>query len=66
MLSTAMAPERARQFRMNVSEEELEMLRELSTAEGLTASDYLRLAIRREYRQRFGERDSRGVKPKKH
>jgi hypothetical protein len=57
-----MAPERDRQFRMNVADEELEMLRQLAEADGLTASDYLRTAIRRDYRDRFGDKPR---KPKK-
>ncbi len=45
---------------MNVSDEELEMLRELAEAEGLTASDYLRSTIRRDHREKL-----RGKAPKK-
>jgi hypothetical protein len=54
-----LAPERDKQFRMNLSEEERAMLEDLSEADGITASDYLRLLIRRQHSERFG------AKPKK-
>jgi hypothetical protein len=54
-----LAPERDKQFRMNLSEEERAMLEALSEADGVTASDYLRLLIRRQHQERFG------AKPKK-
>jgi hypothetical protein len=50
-----MASERGRQFRMNLSEEELAMLRELADADGLNGSDYLRTLIRRQHAERFGK-----------
>lgn len=57
-----MAPERERQFRMNLSDDELAMLRELAEADGITASDFLRMQIRRQYGERFDV--SAKVKPK--
>lgn len=46
-----MAPERANQFKMLLSDEELAMLRELAEHRGLTASDYLRTLIRDQHRE---------------
>jgi hypothetical protein len=52
-----MAPARPNQFKMMLSDEELETLRELAEEEGLTASDYLRTIIRdRTKRQTTEER----------
>ena len=53
-----MAPDRDRQFRMNLSDEELQMLKELAEKQGLTASDYLRMLIRNEHGQQVGLRFS--------
>lgn len=39
---------------MNLSEEERQMLEDLSEADGVTASDFLRLLIRRQHQERFG------------
>jgi hypothetical protein len=51
-----MAPDRDRQFRMNLSDGELQMLKELAEKQGLTASDYLRMLIRNEHGQQVGLR----------
>ena len=51
-----MAPDRDRQFRMNLSDEELQMLKALAEKQGLTASDYLRMLIRNEHGQQVGLR----------
>jgi predicted DNA binding CopG/RHH family protein len=45
--------DRDKSFRVRVSEEELRMVQELAAAEGLTASDYVRLFIRRTHAERF-------------
>ena len=56
-----MAPvERDRQFRIMMSDEEMEMVRTLADQAGLTASDIVRQLIRREYEQKAG-----GKPPKK-
>ena len=39
---------------MNLSEDELRMLKELAETEGLTASDYLRLQLRKLYTEHVG------------
>jgi hypothetical protein len=44
-----MAPERPNQFKMLLSDDEVQILRDLADRQGLTASDYLRQLIRREY-----------------
>ncbi len=44
-----MAPERPNQFKMLLSDEEVQILRDLADKQGLTASDYLRQLLRREY-----------------
>jgi hypothetical protein len=58
-----MPPERPNQFKMLLSDEELNMLRKLSEDKGLSASDYLRQTIRRiheegerEYNEKIGSR----------
>jgi uncharacterized protein (DUF1778 family) len=52
-----MAPvERAGQFHMRLSGEEDRMLRAVADAEGLSASDFLRQAIRRAFIERFGDK----------
>ncbi len=43
-------------FTMRASAEEVEMLRELASDRGLTASDVLRVYIRESHRARFGDR----------
>jgi hypothetical protein len=49
-----MAPApRDRRFNMLLSEEEERFLRALAEADGLTASDYLRQLVRREFLQRW-------------
>ena len=56
-----MAPiERDKSLRVRVSAEELDMVQALADAEGITASDIVRLYIRRAYAERFGE-----TKPRK-
>jgi hypothetical protein len=47
---------RDRNLRVNVSDEELEMLRALADLDGLTVSDVLRSLARRAYRERIGDK----------
>jgi uncharacterized protein (DUF1778 family) len=51
-----MSPERDQSLRVRVSEDELRMVQELAEADGITASDFVRLFIRREYAARFGDK----------
>jgi predicted DNA binding CopG/RHH family protein len=52
-----MAPiDRDKSFRVRVSEDELRMVQELADAEGLNASDFVRLYIRRAHAEKFGAR----------
>lgn len=51
---------RSEQFLMRVSPTEVAMLRALADATGLAAADVLRMCIRREYAEKFGDK-----KPKK-
>ena len=46
--------ERDKSFRVRVSKEELRMIQELADADGVTASDHVRLYIRRAHAERFG------------
>lgn len=48
--------DRPKQFLMRLTEEESAMLRSLAERDGLTASDYLRMFIRRSYAETFGEK----------
>ena len=48
--------ERDKSLRVRVSDAELRMVQELGDAEGITASDYVRLFIRRAYAEKFGEK----------
>jgi hypothetical protein len=58
--------ERAKFFQLRVTDDELAMLKRLAEADGVTASDVLRLFIRREHTSRFGELASKPKpKPKK-
>ena len=50
------APERDKSFRVRVSEDELRMVQELAAAEGISASDYVRLFIRRSHAEKFPKR----------
>lgn len=60
-----MAPvARKTQFHMLLSNDEDTMLRWLADADGLTASDYLRTTIRREYASRQRERNLERVPPR--
>jgi len=47
--------ERPRALTVRVSDEELEMLQQLAEREGVTVSDYVRLRIRKDHREVFGE-----------
>lgn len=58
------AIERTRSFRVLVSEEEQAMLRALAERDGVTASDYVRMFIRRDYAEKFGG-PSKKTKPKR-
>lgn len=49
---------------MNLSDDELAMLRQLAEADGITASDFLRMQIRRQYGERFGATAQPKAKPK--
>lgn len=60
-----MAPERPNQFKILLSDEELEMLRELAERDGVTASDYVRLFVRKESAQLKTERSGFGPGPKR-
>ena len=50
----ARAPSRDRSLRVQVTTEELDMLHKIAAEEGISASDHLRLYIRRTYAERFG------------
>ena len=53
-MSIAMAlTERDKSLRVRVAADELRMVQELAEADGLTASDYVRLFIRRAHAERF-------------
>ncbi len=56
-----MVIDRTSKLTIRISEEELEMLRALADANGVTASDFLRLYVRKEYAEKFGDK-----KPKTH
>ena len=45
--------ERDKSFRVRVSDDELRMVQELADADGITASDYVRLFIRRAHAEKF-------------
>lgn len=47
--------ERGHRFNVRMSEEELKKLHALAEHEGISASDYLRLYVRRSYAEVFGE-----------
>jgi len=58
--------ERPRALTVRISEEELTMLQELAEREGITASDYIRLRIRRDHREALADEKPRAKpKPKK-
>jgi antitoxin component of RelBE/YafQ-DinJ toxin-antitoxin module len=50
------ATEREYMLRVRMSEEEREMLTNLAESDGVTASDVVRLFIRREHEQRYGKK----------
>jgi hypothetical protein len=50
-------PERAIMFHVRMSDEERRMLEELAASEGVSASDFVRLVIRRRHADRFGLRE---------
>lgn len=50
-----MSPERDQSLRVRVSDDELRMVQELAELDGITASDFVRLFIRREHAARIGE-----------
>ena len=60
-----MAPDRQNQFKILLSDEERRMLDELAENSGVTASDYLRLYIRREHEQLGTARTGFGPGPKR-
>jgi predicted DNA binding CopG/RHH family protein len=60
-----MSPEREKSFRVRVSEEELRMVQELAELDGITASDFIRLFVRKEYAARIGAQKLAKSKPKK-
>ena len=60
-----MAPERPNQFKILLSDEELDMLKELAERDGLTASDYVRLFIRKEAAQLSTKKTGHGPGPKR-
>jgi hypothetical protein len=51
-----MALTRTRRLSMLISDEEWEKLQALAEAEGITASDYVRMFVRRAHAERFGEK----------
>ncbi len=51
--------ERDRSLRVRVSSDELDMAHELADRDGVSASDVVRLLIRREYRKAFGDKKPR-------
>ena len=56
-----MAPDRTDLFTVRMAPDELTMLRQLAEEDGVTASDFVRLFIRRAYAERHG-----ATKKKKH
>jgi hypothetical protein len=56
--------ERPRALTVRISEEELVMLQELAEHEGVSASDYIRLHLRRDHKAAFGDRKPE-AKPKR-
>jgi hypothetical protein len=60
-----MAPERPNQFKILLSDDELDMLRELAERDGVTASDYVRLFIRKEAALLNTEKTGHGPGPKR-
>ena len=54
---------RNRRLSMLISDEEHEKLQALADREGVTASDYVRLFIRREHATSFGAEESKMHKP---
>jgi len=60
-----MAPDRPNQLKILVSDDELRMLRELAERDGVTASDYVRLFIREEYKQIIVEKQGFGPAPRR-
>jgi hypothetical protein len=58
-----MAPERANQFKIMMSDEELSQLRRIAEHEGLTASDIVRQFVRRRHLELFGAPEPK--KPKR-
>lgn len=56
--------ERTRSFRVQVSDAELAMIHALAGAAGVSASDYVRLSIRKDYAESFGDKPPK-PKPKR-
>lgn len=50
-----MALLRTRLFTARMSPAEMRMLHEIAEAEGISAADFVRLAVRRAYTKRFGQ-----------
>ena len=48
--------ERNRALTIRVADEELAMLNDLAESDGVTQSDYVRLRIRRDHAERFGDK----------
>jgi hypothetical protein len=60
-----MAPDRPNQFKILLSDEERTMLDALAESSGVTASDYLRIVIRREHEQLGTVKTGFGPGPKR-
>lgn len=56
---------RERSIRVRVSDEEREMLHALAESDGVSASDYVRLSIRKDYAERFGGKPPKNKKTKR-
>jgi uncharacterized protein (DUF1778 family) len=57
--------ERDKSLRARVSEDELRMVQELADADGVTASDFVRLFIRHAHAERFGDKKPITTKKKR-
>lgn len=58
-------PERPRRLSIRIADDEWTMLYALAETEGITASDYIRLFIRREHAVRFGAPKAKPPRPKR-
>jgi hypothetical protein len=59
-----MADDRDRSLRVQVSTAELKMLHEIAEADGITASDVIRMFVRRAHAERFGDKKPGGRRAK--